>query len=211
MRQRRELDCHDDEASLLFSFIIRHRRSSLARWHYSPIGLRILESQTPKLVLGRLVINSSDMECPYCGKIIAGRKGQLNRHIRQRHSHEKPFSCTRCPKAFKNQYELNKHNASHGDERPFPCPVCGKAFKLSSTLATHKRFARFCAQALLPVSAEDSAVSEHSAGGDFDDASEQDTGVSSVDGMALPTAHMGNEITEDPFLPSYHGFSGITY
>ena len=131
------------------------------------------------------------MECGHCGKIIAGRRGQLNRHMRQCHTLEKPFACpqTGCTKAFKHRYELKKHFASHSNDRMYVCPVCNKRFKLSSTLASHKRTKQACAQVLNRAQPVVEFERDDESGAPLDD-------------PELPCAQ---DLVSDPFLPLLFG------
>lgn len=64
--------------------------------------------------------------------------GELTRHVRYRHTHEKPFKCTLCDYASVEISKLRRHFRSHTGERPYNCTECGKAFADSFHLKRHK-------------------------------------------------------------------------
>lgn len=64
--------------------------------------------------------------------------GELTRHRRYKHTHEKPFKCTLCDYASVEISKLRRHFRSHTGERPFSCDICGKAFADSFHLKRHK-------------------------------------------------------------------------
>lgn len=64
--------------------------------------------------------------------------GELTRHRRYKHTHEKPFKCTLCEYASVEISKLRRHFRSHTGERPFSCDICGKAFADSFHLKRHK-------------------------------------------------------------------------
>lgn len=64
--------------------------------------------------------------------------GELTRHIRYRHTHEKPFKCTLCDYASVEISKLRRHFRSHTGERPYACEDCGKAFADSFHLKRHR-------------------------------------------------------------------------
>lgn len=53
----------------------------------------------------------------------------LQTHMR-RHSQEKPYGCSRCPKTFAQQGNLRSHEKTHEKLKPFTCRLgdCGKEF-----------------------------------------------------------------------------------
>lgn len=64
--------------------------------------------------------------------------GELTRHVRYRHTHEKPFKCTLCDYASVEISKLRRHFRSHTGERPYSCDECGKAFADSFHLKRHR-------------------------------------------------------------------------
>ncbi|XP_023034178.1 zinc finger protein 62 homolog [Drosophila willistoni] len=76
--------------------------------------------------------------CQYCTKEFRGNY-ELNNHIRNCHTSERPFQCPHCPKKFAIMDYLGKHIRIHSGERPFKCPHCPKSYTLSSSLSGHIR------------------------------------------------------------------------
>nr|CAB3234148.1 ZF(C2H2)-30 zinc finger protein [Phallusia mammillata] len=64
--------------------------------------------------------------------------GELTRHTRYIHTHEKPFRCTLCDYASVEISKLRRHFRSHTGERPYTCDECGKAFADSFHLKRHR-------------------------------------------------------------------------
>lgn len=64
--------------------------------------------------------------------------GELTRHTRYIHTHEKPFRCTLCDYASVEISKLRRHFRSHTGERPYACEECGKAFADSFHLKRHR-------------------------------------------------------------------------
>lgn len=64
--------------------------------------------------------------------------GELTRHVRYKHTHEKPFKCTLCDYASVEISKLRRHFRSHTGERPYSCDECGKAFADSFHLKRHR-------------------------------------------------------------------------
>lgn len=67
--------------------------------------------------------------------------GELVRHVRYRHTHEKPHKCHECDYASVELSKLKRHIRCHTGERPYQCPHCTYAspdtFKLKRHLRIH--------------------------------------------------------------------------
>ena len=67
--------------------------------------------------------------------------GELVRHVRYRHTYEKPHRCTECSYASVELSKLRRHIRSHTGERPYACPHCPYAspdtYKLKRHLRVH--------------------------------------------------------------------------
>lgn len=57
----------------------------------------------------------------------------------QYHSHQRPYKCNYCTKAFKQKSNLQQHIRIHTGERPFKCNICNKLFTRKSSLNRHIR------------------------------------------------------------------------
>ncbi|OWK03253.1 CTCFL [Cervus elaphus hippelaphus] len=65
--------------------------------------------------------------------------GELTRHRRYKHTHEKPFKCSVCNYASVEASKLKRHIRSHTGERPFQCSLCSYASKDTYKLKRHMR------------------------------------------------------------------------
>lgn len=67
--------------------------------------------------------------------------GELVRHVRYIHTHEKPHKCPDCEYASVELSKLKRHMRCHSGERPYQCPHCTYAspdtFKLKRHLRIH--------------------------------------------------------------------------
>ncbi|KAJ4438811.1 hypothetical protein ANN_14763, partial [Periplaneta americana] len=72
---------------------------------------------------------------------LVSSAGELVRHVRYRHTHEKPHKCTECDYASVELSKLKRHMRCHTGERPYQCPHCTYAspdtFKLKRHLRIH--------------------------------------------------------------------------
>ena len=66
------------------------------------------------------------------------RMAILHTHERT-HSGEKPFTCSKCDKAFKQSGDLKTHERTHRGEKLFFCSKCEMAFTQIGSLMIHER------------------------------------------------------------------------
>lgn len=64
---------------------------------------------------------------------------ELNRHVRYKHTHEKPHKCSLCDYACVESSKLRRHIRTHTGERPYPCTICSFAAADDSALKRHLR------------------------------------------------------------------------
>ncbi|MCL4124465.1 UNVERIFIED_CONTAM: hypothetical protein GTU68_008835, partial [Idotea baltica] len=79
---------------------------------------------------------SFSRQCPYCS-YRTSRNVDLQKHVRYRHTGERPFACLLCRKRFVENIGLERHMRIHTGEKPFACPKCSKRFNCRSNLRKH--------------------------------------------------------------------------
>lgn len=75
-------------------------------------------------------------QCPYC-QYHSYYSHAVKRHIRFKHTREKPFKCVVCQKTFTLKEHLKTHLRTHTGEKPFQCEICLKRFNVKSNLNVH--------------------------------------------------------------------------
>ncbi|XP_073433345.1 uncharacterized protein [Dendrobates tinctorius] len=75
--------------------------------------------------------------CSKCGKCFKN-KSHFVIHERS-HTGEKPYSCSKCGKCFTDKSHLVIHERSHTGEKPYSCSECGKFFTTKSILVNHQK------------------------------------------------------------------------
>ena len=64
--------------------------------------------------------------------------GELKRHS-LKHSNERPYLCTQCPKSFTRPQYLKEHLNNHSGARPYKCSFCPSAFSDANSYYRHLR------------------------------------------------------------------------
>jgi uncharacterized Zn-finger protein len=75
---------------------------------------------------------------PGCVKAYS-TKFNLKRHIETYHQKKKRHQCTICNNWFASKQNLIEHVFTHTGDKPFICSICKKAFRQNSQLTLHKR------------------------------------------------------------------------
>ena len=66
--------------------------------------------------------------------------GHLRKHLKTVHFEERPFSCSQCQYRCMTKYDLAQHmKQTHCDERPFSCCQCQYSCKTKSSLSAHTK------------------------------------------------------------------------
>lgn len=77
--------------------------------------------------------------CDRCGVKIRGKKGNLNRHIANKHDFIRAFACAspNCGRRFQTRLNLVRHENAVHLGRPFQCVYCPRSFKVDEDRAAH--------------------------------------------------------------------------
>uniref|UniRef100_A0A4W6BJQ7 C2H2-type domain-containing protein n=1 Tax=Lates calcarifer TaxID=8187 RepID=A0A4W6BJQ7_LATCA len=89
-------------------------------------------------VLFLLYAGTRPHKCTDCDMAFV-TSGELVRHRRYKHTHEKPFKCSMCDYASVEVSKLKRHIRSHTGERPFQCSLCSYASRDTYKLKRHMR------------------------------------------------------------------------
>lgn len=75
-------------------------------------------------------------KCPICA-YKTPYSGALARHVRFKHTKEKPFPCPLCAVRFAVKTNLDIHMRIHTGVKPYHCSHCGSKFRQLSHLHYH--------------------------------------------------------------------------
>uniref|UniRef100_A0A668AVE7 Zinc finger protein 236 n=1 Tax=Myripristis murdjan TaxID=586833 RepID=A0A668AVE7_9TELE len=76
-----------------------------------------------------------DKKCTICSQIFT-TESQLQRHLRDHETNDKPHRCDQCPQTFNVEFNLTLHKSTHTTSDP-TCPVCHKKFSRVASLKAH--------------------------------------------------------------------------
>ena len=81
------------------------------------------------------------LECAHC-PLQVRTQAELDKHLRNIHSEEKPFVCTVCGHRFNKKSNMVKHvKMVHEKLRPWTCEDCNKSFSDRRDLIGKKKYA----------------------------------------------------------------------
>ncbi|MCL4144422.1 UNVERIFIED_CONTAM: hypothetical protein GTU68_040166 [Idotea baltica] len=85
-------------------------------------------------------------QCSFCSYSSNNIKN-VERHVRFKHTLERPFPCHLCHQRFAEKIALERHMRSHTGERPYACPRCAVRFRHNKSLKIHLQTSACCNQA----------------------------------------------------------------
>ena len=84
----------------------------------------------------KLENQTAEFPCDECDKSFTQR-GNLERHISNIHTKEKPYVCNICHKNFSDGGSLTRHRRIHTGQMPYSCTTCPKKFTDQSNCIKH--------------------------------------------------------------------------
>ena len=93
---------------------------------------------TERLLRDHMRSHINHYKCPHCD-MTKPTPSTLARHVRYKHDEEKPFKCSYCEYAGKNQQDLNGHMKVHYEDMEYKCTEanCNYKCRASMTLKKH--------------------------------------------------------------------------
>lgn len=75
----------------------------------------------------------------FYGNYVSVEKGSVTRHIKCKHSDERPYKCTYygCNQAFKTSSPFYRHLRIHSGEKRYSCSICQMKFAESVVMKAH--------------------------------------------------------------------------
>ncbi|KAL7648203.1 UNVERIFIED_CONTAM: hypothetical protein RMT77_000106 [Armadillidium vulgare] len=98
--------------------------NSIDSWKYANTNSSSVSSERPTY------------RCPFC-PYISIYSCAVKKHIKYKHTREKPFACNMCPFRFTEKINLKRHIQSHNGEKPYECQICQKSFSRNESLKKH--------------------------------------------------------------------------
>eukprot|EP00092_Neocalanus_flemingeri_P021925 GFUD01023782.1.p1 GENE.GFUD01023782.1~~GFUD01023782.1.p1 ORF type:complete len:537 (-),score=100.71 GFUD01023782.1:2-1612(-) len=77
-------------------------------------------------------------KCSFCASCYT-TDGQLSRHVKYIHTHEKPYKCPMCVYRSVELSKVRRHMTCHTGEKPYQCPHCTYASSDTFKLKRHVR------------------------------------------------------------------------
>lgn len=107
------------------------------RYRLQSVGVR----KGSTVVEKRLKSNAKTLwTCSQCGVNIRGKRGNLNRHIANKHNNLRAHGCSfeGCQRRFQTRLNLIRHERAVHQGRPFVCAHCPRAFKSKDDRISHE-------------------------------------------------------------------------
>ncbi|XP_053736407.1 zinc finger protein 236-like isoform X1 [Synchiropus splendidus] len=76
-----------------------------------------------------------EKKCTMCTQTFT-TESQLQKHLREHESNDKPHRCDQCSQTFNVEFNLTLHKSTHTTS-DFTCPVCRKKFSRIASLKSH--------------------------------------------------------------------------
>lgn len=75
-------------------------------------------------------------KCAQCDYATVERAA-LNKHIRFKHTNERPFMCSICGFCTHTNSAMARHKRGHNQSKPYSCDICGMAYADKKRLREH--------------------------------------------------------------------------
>ena len=127
-------ECCGHQPNPVYSSVKEDRSDSDMVPETTCVDMSVGSSDTNQLITEPKTADLKQFRCTEC-QFSCKRKTTLISRVKQVHSEERPFSCSKCQSSFKFKIALSKR--VHSDERPFSCPRCQYSCKVKGDLTRH--------------------------------------------------------------------------